>query len=45
VLCLIGMALFSYYLIEKPCLRLKDRFHKPHSAKPMRPRKELAASA
>jgi peptidoglycan/LPS O-acetylase OafA/YrhL len=30
------MGLFSYYLIEKPCLKLKDRFHKPKRSKPGR---------
>jgi peptidoglycan/LPS O-acetylase OafA/YrhL len=29
LLCVIGMGLFSYYLIEKPFLKLKDHFHKP----------------
>jgi peptidoglycan/LPS O-acetylase OafA/YrhL len=29
ILCVIGMGLFSYYLIERPFLSLKDRFHKP----------------
>ena len=35
------MGLFSYYLIEKPCLRLKDRFHKP-SRESIKTGKELA---
>jgi len=26
--CLVGVALLSYYAVEQPCLRLKDRFHK-----------------
>ena len=29
LMCVIGMGLFSYYLIEKPFLKLKDHFHKP----------------
>lgn len=30
-LCVFGMAILSYYLIEKPFLKLKDRFHKPRT--------------
>jgi peptidoglycan/LPS O-acetylase OafA/YrhL len=29
IVCVFGMAIFSHYLIEKPFLKLKDRFHKP----------------
>lgn len=31
-LCVFGMAMFSHYLIEKPFLKLKDRFHKSAAA-------------
>ncbi|HEY5811163.1 MAG TPA: hypothetical protein VIT23_00735, partial [Terrimicrobiaceae bacterium] len=44
ILCLIAMGLFSYYLIEKPSLKLKDHFHKPRPARPVKAREELAAA-
>ena len=43
--CVFGMGLFSYYLIEKPFLKLKDYFHKPKQSKPIEADKELAAAA
>jgi hypothetical protein len=38
------MGLFSYYLIEKPFLKLKDYFHKPRQSKSIKAGKELAAA-
>ena len=42
-MCVIGMGLFSYYLIEKPFLELKDHFHKSWSKAIAR--RESAAAA
>ena len=44
LMCVIGMGLFSYYLIEKPFLKLKDHFHKPKRSKPIKAAKELPAA-
>ena len=29
LVCVVVMGLFSYYLVERPFLKLKDYFHKP----------------
>ena len=44
LLCVIGMGLFSYYLIEKPSLKLKDHFHKPRRKRAIETGKESAAA-
>lgn len=37
IMCVVGMALVSHYLIERPFLKLKDRFHIPASGNQARP--------
>ncbi|MGB7839115.1 MAG: hypothetical protein WBL40_13495 [Terrimicrobiaceae bacterium] len=44
LLCVTGMGLFSYYLIEKPFLKLKDHFHKPPRKKAIATGKESPAA-
>jgi peptidoglycan/LPS O-acetylase OafA/YrhL len=45
LMCVIGMGLFSYYLIEKPFLKLKDHFHKPRPAKRIEPSRRSVVAA
>jgi hypothetical protein len=45
MMCVIGMGLFSYYVIERPFLKLKDYFHKPPEDRSIDPRKKSPLTA
>lgn len=41
-ICLVGMALASHYCVERPFLRLKDRFHQTSASRPANAKQKYA---